>query len=299
MSSSARAIGHRVLTADDPEGIAAIPVHLLYSSTATPRAVAFGPYEVTLAPDGPAAPAGALRPALIAISHGQGSTPWALRGLAAALVDAGHVVALIEHPGDRRGDTARSGTPAILADRPRQLGRALDVALDDAVLGGRLASDGGPWVVVVGHSIGGYTALAAAGGRPLALPNQTADGRAHPVAATTDPRIGALVLLAPALPWLVAPGALAEVRAPILVRTGERDPMAPPAFVAEVLRGLPPEVAVDAAVVPGAGHFGFLSPFPPALAVPGFGPAEDPPGFDRVAYQARLAAEVVAFVAAR
>ena len=46
--------------------------------------------------------------------------------------------------------------------------------------------------MVIGHSIGGYTALASAGGKPLALPTQTPDGVAHPVEVERDPRIGAV-----------------------------------------------------------------------------------------------------------
>ncbi len=53
---------------------------------------------------------------------------------------------------------------------------------------------------------------------------------------------------------------------------------------------------IDHAVVPGAGHFAFLSPFPPAMTRPEFPPSQDPEGFDRAAYQPRLCAEIVAFL---
>jgi predicted dienelactone hydrolase len=91
-------------------------------------------------------------------------------------------------------------------------------------------------------------------------------------------------------------GALAEVRAPSLVRTGQHDEHARPAHVEAILRGLPAGARTDYQVVPGAGHFAFLAPFPPALASPGFPPSQDPPGFDRVTYQAHLCAEVLAFL---
>jgi predicted dienelactone hydrolase len=108
--------------------------------------------------------------------------------------------------------------------------------------------------------------------------------------------VRALVLLAPALPWFMAPGALDEVRAPLLVRTAELDELAPPAFVERILRGLPAATRVDYAVVPGGGHFAFFTPFPPALVRPGFAPSQDPPGFDRAGYQPRLFADVLEFL---
>ena len=151
---------------------------------------------------------------------------------------------------------------------------------------------------MIGHSLGGYTALAVAGGRPMALPNQTPDGVAHPVPVEPDPRVRALVLLAPALPWFMAPGALADVRAPLLVRAGERDELAPPFYIERILGGLPADTRLDFQVVPGAGHFAFWGPVPPTLAGPTFLPSLDPPGFDRAAYQPRLCADVLAFLRA-
>ena len=107
------------------------------------------------------------------------------------------------------------------------------------------------------------------------------------------------LLLAPALPWLMAPGALADVRARVYARAGALDELAPPYVIERILGGLPSTTPLDYQVVPGCGHFGFQSPFPPALAQqPGFAPAHDPPGFDRAAYQAQLAAELAASLTA-
>jgi hypothetical protein len=104
------------------------------------------------------------------------------------------------------------------------------------------------------------------------------------------------VLLAPALPWFMAPGALAAIRVPLLVRTGERDELAPPYFVERMLAGLPATTALDYRIVPCAGHFAWFWPVPEALARSGLPPAIDPPDFDRAAYQPDLQAEVLAFL---
>ena len=49
-------------------------------------------------------------------------------------------------------------------------------------------------------------------------------------------------------------------------------------------------------MVPNAGHFSFLAPFPPAMVRPGFLPAEDPPGFDRARFHAELGPEIERFL---
>jgi predicted dienelactone hydrolase len=283
-------VGYRALAATDDVQGARVPVHLLYPTAAPARTERFGAYSIEAARDAPVA---GDRLPLVAISHGTGGTPWGHAGLAAHLAIAGFAVVLIEHPGNSRADDSLADTPVNLENRPRHVSLAVDTALADADIGPRLV----PGIAaVIGHSMGGYTALAVAGGRPLALPEQTPDGMAHPVAVEPDPRVRALVLLAPALPWFMGPGALAEVRAPLLVRTGERDELTPPGFVDWILRGLPEGARVDHQVVPGGGHFAFFWPVPPALAQAGALPAQDPPGFDRAGYQPRLRAEVVAFL---
>ena len=278
------AIGYRALAT-------AAPAHALYPTTAPPRPHAFGDrgYPLAVADDAPVA---GDRLPIVVVSHGTGSTPWLLRDLAAAIARAGFVVVLLEHPGNRRGDDALAGTPANYAGRPRHFTAAVDAALADAIVGPHAS----PRVAALGHSLGGYTAIAVAGGKPLALPHETASGVAEPVDVVADPRVACAVLLAPALYAFMAADALAAVRVPLLVRTGERDELVPPFAVDRILRGLPADASVDAAVVPGAGHFAFCAPFPPALVSPAIPPSQDPPGFDRVAYQPALHEQVVAFV---
>jgi predicted dienelactone hydrolase len=290
MADSDMSVGCRALDTTDPVQGARVPVHVLYPTHAPARTEAFGPYSLAVARDAPVA--GDQLP-VVAISHGSGGTPWTYRGLAEHLARAGFVVVLVEHPGNSRVDNSLVGTPANLANRPRHVRLALDAAFSAAAIGPHVRPG---QAAVIGQSIGGYTALAVAGGRPVALPNETADGVAHPVPVEIDRRVRALVLLAPALPWFMGAGALAEVEVPLLVRTAERDEYAPPAYVELMLRGLPEGARMDYGVVPGAGHFAFLTPFPPALAHAGFPPSQDPPGFDRVAYQPQLCGEVLAFL---
>jgi predicted dienelactone hydrolase len=257
---------------------AQVPLWILYPTRAAAKLEHFGPYPLEVATDAPIE--GANLP-LVVVSHGNGGSPWPYRGIATHLARAGFVVALLEHPGNCRSDNSLAGTAANLENRPHHVRTALDAVFE---------SLGAPQsVAMIGHSLGGYTALALAGGRPCFPP----DG--PPVPVVRDPRIGALVLLAPASPWFMADGALADVDVPILMRTAEHDEHAPPLFAEIILRGVRSRARIDHRVVPNAGHFSFQSPFPPSMTRPDFPPSQDPPGFDRAAYQRVLEAEILAF----
>lgn len=289
---TSHAAGYCALDVDDPDQGVTLPTRILYPTHATPSTLRFGPYTIEAAADAPLA---AERPRpVVLVSHGQSSNPWCYRGLGLGLARAGFVVAMPEHIGDCTHDRSLTDTAQNLENRPRHLRRVLDALEADQRFGPFLTGRVG----VAGHSGGGYTALALAGGQPRTMPHQTPDGRPQPVPVKRDPRVRALALFAPAVPWLRHPGGLDAVDAPILLRTGEHDAYMPrsvdPDAVARGVSG-----PVDAAIVPGAGHFSFQSPFPPAFASrPGFLPATDPPGFDRAAYQRAFVPEVVAFFAA-
>lgn len=111
-------------------------------------------------------------------------------------------------------------------------------------------------VVVVGHSIGGWAGLCLAGATPWGR-----DGR--PLALPREPRVGRLVLYAPAAGWFAAPGALDAVTAPILVYAGEKDTVTPVEQAILLKRAPAP---VDLRVVPAAGHFSFMHTPPPGTA---------------------------------
>ena len=94
----------------------------------------------------------------------------------------------------------------------------------------------------------------------------------------------------------MAAGALAEVVAPILMLTGEQDQIVPPQHARIIRNGVADPGRVEHRIVPRAGHFAFQTPFPAEMTRPDFAPSQDPPGFDRAAYQPILHAEVEAFL---
>jgi predicted dienelactone hydrolase len=281
--------GHRsVPVVDEATGV---PARLLldHPATAPETPGSIGPFPAERAWDAPVADG---RWPLVAISHGTGSSPALHRGLAAALARAGFAVVAPWHARNNREDDALAGTAELLAARPEQLRQAVDVAA--AELGTHVdASRFG----VVGHSLGGYTALAAAGGRPRTTATETPGAPGRPVPVRPDDRVAALVLLAPATPWFAHEGALADVRAPVLMLSGERDEHTTAWHAEVVARGLTGG-RLTRRVVPGAGHFSFLTPFPPHLVRSGLVPALDPPGFDRPGFHAQLYGEVATFLRA-
>jgi predicted dienelactone hydrolase len=276
-------VGARDLLVDD------IAVRLLYPADAAQAPVAFGPFQLEVAMDAPVVGAGLP---LVLVSHGTGSTPWLHRELAAHLARAGFVVALLQHPGNHRGDDHLGGKAINLVNRPRHVRQVADALF--ASLGAALA----PGYAVIGHSLGGYTALAVAGGEPTAFAWETPDGAAGPLVVEHDPRVRAVALLAPATPWFLAEGALAGVHVPVFMRSGAKDPHADAMHARIVAHGLPAGTRLDHAVVPGAGHFAFVSPYPAHLKSPSIPPSQDPDGFDRVAYLPTLFAELTAFLRA-
>ncbi len=178
-----------------------------------------------------APPAGERYPVVV-LSHGYNNDPVMLSWLAENLATKGYVVVAPEHRDPPIWDRTR--TPAALFSRP------LDITATIAALrGGLLGSLADPArLALVGYSMGGYGALAVAGGRldpaSSALTQMPRDvvaaytGAGALAASLTDGTIRAVVAIAPAggAPWSVwgSDGAgLAGVRAPLLVIAGSHD----------------------------------------------------------------------------
>jgi predicted dienelactone hydrolase len=267
-----------------------VPALAMYPAYGEERLLPFGPYTVAAAPDAPIA---AGRFPLVVISHGSGGSHLTHRQLARHLVLAGFVVLLPEHPRNNRLDNTLANTEAILASRPRHLRAVIDAAYADAELNAAIVPDS---AFVIGHSLGGYTGLALAGGTPTTFASERADGMPSIVPVEPDARVRALVLLAPATGWFMAAGALSNVHVPILMLSAEHDMLTPAGHGAIVRGGVPDSARVEHHVVPNAGHYSFLSPFPLQMHNPSFPPSQDPPGFDREAFHVGMYTQVTDFL---
>ncbi|MEJ7598435.1 MAG: alpha/beta fold hydrolase [Kofleriaceae bacterium] len=253
----------------------------MYPTDEPSRAVSIGPYPMTLSADAPVADG---RFPVVVISHGSGGSHLLYRTIASRLAQHGFVVVMPEHPGNNRNDNSLASSDENLVHRPQQIVRALDAVHADPELGPRLSDHTG----MVGHSIGAYTALAVAGGRPSSRTGTL-------IEVVSDPRVTALVLLAPVAFWYVPEGALRDVDAQILIFGGEADTGAPAWHAHLIMAQVPDPSKVDYRLVPRAGHYSFLSPFPAAMKNPAFLPSVDLDGFDRAAFHDNLGIQVHEF----
>ena len=145
------------------------PAHfaLYYPTSDAARLIPMGPFPQTVAINGAPAP---VVKGLIVISHGTASTELGFATLAQTLARNGYLVASVEHVGDTWQDQSMRATPGrYFAERPRQASRVIDTLLADPQWRTRLANgvDGRPLIGALGHSAGGYTVLALAGGKPV------------------------------------------------------------------------------------------------------------------------------------
>lgn len=286
-------------------GGAPIPVAIWYPSTGTAHDEPLGLFRQSVAID---APIKGRRLPLVVISHGNGGSKDGHYDTALALARAGFVVAALEHPGDNYHDQSRA---TIVTDRPAALSRLIDfvtttwanhAAIDPRRIG------------AFGFSAGGFTVLAAAGGRPdftlfgphcvqhptnydCLLVKQRGGDVSGLSPVVRDRRIRALVVAAPALGFTFAHG-LADVRMPVQLWRADADEILPAPEYADAVRAALPKPPMFEPVA-GAGHFDFLAPCSPDLAraVPAI--CGSRPGFDRAAFHERFNRAVTAFFRAR
>lgn len=294
---------------------------LYYPTADAARVIPMGPFLQNVAING--VPASQFK-GLIVISHGTVSTQIGFATLAQALARSGYLVASVEHVGDTWQDQSLRATAArYFAERPRQVSRVIDTVLADPQWRTRIATgaDGQPLIGALGHSAGGYTVLALAGGKPVlsrlrqhckaeaaqdpvlcdlshaigsgtAQADTAADGQEEPVQA--DPRMRAVMALAP-MGVALSASSLASITVPVAIYAGEKDTFLVPRFHAQwVMQNMRGSNAT-LNIVPNAGHYAFMNTPTMDLPSPDGSVAADPQGFDRATFLNRLAQESVAF----
>lgn len=295
--------GFTVVQAPDPQG-PPIMVGIWYPTNAPTRPMPLGVNDQVVAVGAPLV--GAHLP-LIVMSHGNGGFFGGHADTAQALAEAGFVVAALTHTGDNYADQSKS---TDMANRPRQLSVLIDYMLTASPMQAALDPQR---VGAFGFSSGGFTVLAAAGGKPD-MTRVAAHCRAHPdffdckltashplsMSAvlptwTHDPRIKAVVSTAPALGYAFTD--LSKVTMPVQLWRAAEDQILPdPEYASAVKAALPkpPEYHV----VPGAGHFDFLNVCNDQGRATVGGICSSAPGFDRAAFHHTFNAAIVAFFTA-
>jgi predicted dienelactone hydrolase len=293
-----------------------IVVALYYPTQAPARSIPMGPFTVQVAIQ---APPDAKFKGLIVLSHGINGTELGHSSLAEALAQHGYLVAALRHSGDNWQDHTliQKGAARYFTERPQQVSRVIDALLRDPEWSDRIAKDAqGPLIGAVGHSAGGYTVLALAGGRPdvsritthceshraddpiFCGMIRTARPATSPMAPTPaippliDTRVRAVVALSPT-GVLFSAESLATVRVPVAIYVAELDRFLVPRFHGEWIASNLPGAELHR--VPNAWHFAFMdTPSTPISSEDGDVGA-NPPGFDRHAFLQRLGADIPAF----
>jgi predicted dienelactone hydrolase len=295
-----------------------ITVALYYPTQAPIRAIAMGPSTVRVAIQGP--PEAKFK-GLIVISHGNRGSELGHSSLAEALAQDGYLVAALRHPGDnwQDGSLLQASPLRYFTERPQHVSRVIDALMQDTMWSERIAKDGiGPRVGAIGHSAGGYTVVALAGGQPD-LPRISAHCQANrgddsifcglvqpaqpptaPAPAPTlpsmpsliDPRVRAVVALSP-LGVVFSAESLAKIRIPTAIYVAEQDRYLVPRFHAQwITRNLP---STELHNVPNAWHFAFMDTPTMPIASPDGDVGADPTGFDRPASLQKLQRELISF----
>jgi predicted dienelactone hydrolase len=177
----------------------------------------------------------------------------------------------------------------------------------------RIASDAkGPRIGALGHSAGGYTVLALAGGVPdlsriashcriqgddpifcsMGRSGRESKSLAAPSAELADSRVRAVAALAP-VGVVFSAASLATIRIPTTIYAGDKDSFLVPRYHALWVKQNISQA--DFHLVPNAGHFAFMdTPKWPIQSEDGDIGA-NPAGFDRTEFLKQFAIELIQF----
>ncbi|SKA38238.1 Predicted dienelactone hydrolase [Enhydrobacter aerosaccus] len=228
---------------------------------------------------------GARRP-LVLLSHGDGDTASALGWLGTALAAHGYIVAGVNHPGNNALEDYTVDGFALRWLRAVDLRAVIDAPLRDPTFGPGIDP---ARIGAAGHSLGGYTVIAIAGGisDPARLqafcrspaadiscrpPPPSSEMRQKTLArlesdpdfrqrygkaaiSYRDQRVRAVLALAPGPGPIFTPDSLRKIQIPVAIVVGSADQVVPVASSAGPLAQAIPQATLK--VFEGAGHFVF------------------------------------------
>lgn len=168
---------------------------------------------------------------LVVIGHGLKSSRFDMSWLAESLAANGMIVAAVDHPGTS-ADTWNFVEAVKMWRRAQQLSDVIDAMLAHPTFGHKINEQK---IAAVGHSAGGSAVLLMGGA--VADPERFA--RRYPASAPFpahigyDPRIRAIIALAPGTGRVFAPEGIAQMKLPALIVSGTADTETPEPFNAQ------------------------------------------------------------------
>ncbi|MGT2436285.1 alpha/beta hydrolase family protein [Bradyrhizobium betae] len=264
---------------------------------------------------------------LIVLSHGNGGMASQLAWLGTALAAHGFVVVAVNHPGNTTLEDYTVEGMSLWWLRAVDLRAVIDAILADKTFVGQIDP---ARIGAAGHSLGGYTVIAVAGGitDPERLQafcrSAAADASCRPPAPAsemrqrmlarleTDPdlrqrygmagqsyrdeRIRAVFALAPGPGPVLTPESLGKISIPVAIAAGSADEIIPPASAAEAFAKAIPHASLK--LFPHAGHFVFADTCTWVGGVFFRAQCSDPAGADRDAIHAETIGLVLNFFTA-
>jgi predicted dienelactone hydrolase len=287
-----------------------------------------GPPDAPLLLAGKAAENAAIAPALderplIVLSHGTGGSAMQMAWLGTALARAGYIAAAVNHPGNNALEPYTAEGFVLWWERATDLSEVIDGMLADPEFGPKIDKDR---IGAAGFSIGGYTVLALGGARAdisviidlckqhpdapvcrvpemkeMGTPEQmlTAVRKTSGVSLARsnesymDPRVHAILAIAPAVGMTLTPDSLHAMKVPVLIVVGSADPIATPKDNADLIRAH--DRRAKETVLPNVAHYTFLDTCTAAGKQQLRVFCDDPPGVDREAVHAQVDEMAVGF----
>lgn len=257
-------------------GARTLDAHVMYPAAGTDETLAFAGNPVWQAVEvAPNAEPVSGRMPLIVLSHGMFGNRFNQAWLGSALARAGHIVVAVNHPGNStwNRDPKTSGQ---IWNRAADLTQMIDHMLADPNWAARIDRDA---IFAIGHSLGGFGVLNAAGARFDAALSRKICGDTSRVAACdafdvlnvdisdaqaleadmSDPRLAGVVSLDPGGTFGFSEGSLSAIETPVLLISAMRTPMqVDPRGESDRVASLIAPSAVTYLPMEDAGHFDFM-----------------------------------------
>lgn len=302
-------VGYKKLIVFSKESREKFPMAVVYPTHTPAKEVSFGSFDMSLS-IGAKIAEGTF--ALVIISHGSGGTNLGYRSIAFELVKRGFVVGIPLHPKNNYQNNEAQGTTANWVNRPLHIRASMDALLSNTEFSKSIDAHK---VAVIGHSAGGYTALAVAGGvadtkhiiefcennpksnEPFC--GQVKENKIEPkeIKNIADKRIKALVLMAPVGILFKSEQALSAVNIPAFILPAQKDSeLTEPYHSKLISKNYKDKKLVTYCTVKNAGHYSFITPFPKVMKKELGLVAQDPQGFDRQSFHQSLSAEIYRYL---